>query len=82
MQIISKISGTSGNIDGIKIELVDNDDEVLSDLVNATKKLKLMASKIVGEAYSKMLNIESSHLEFGNGRKKYPKLRTMLNFPL
>ncbi|XP_060668951.1 replication protein A 70 kDa DNA-binding subunit B isoform X2 [Ziziphus jujuba] len=73
----------SGSADNAKIEQMSNEDKVLADLVskptarnNATKKLKLMISKSADEADLIALNLESSHLQFGEGsRKQFAELK-------
>ncbi|XP_060668587.1 replication protein A 70 kDa DNA-binding subunit B-like [Ziziphus jujuba] len=73
----------SGSADNAKIEQMSNEDKVLADLVskptarnNATKKLKLMISKSADEADPIALNLESSHLQFGEGsRKQFAELK-------
>ncbi|KAH7525056.1 hypothetical protein FEM48_Zijuj06G0184500 [Ziziphus jujuba var. spinosa] len=71
LEIVEEQSGKSLGITELR-EQISNEDKVLADLVskptarnNATKKLKLMISKSAGEADPIALNVESSHLEFG-----------------
>ncbi|KAH7525203.1 hypothetical protein FEM48_Zijuj06G0200100 [Ziziphus jujuba var. spinosa] len=73
LEIVEEQSGKSLGITELR-EQMSNEDKVLADLVskpttrnNATKKLKLMISKSAGEADPIALNLESSHLEFGEG---------------
>nr|XP_048323263.1 uncharacterized protein LOC112492011 [Ziziphus jujuba var. spinosa] len=80
---ITELRDISGSVDNAKIEQMSNEDKVLADLVskptarnNATKKLKLMISKSAGEADPIALNLESSHLQFGEGsRKQFAELK-------
>ncbi|XP_060674853.1 replication protein A 70 kDa DNA-binding subunit B-like [Ziziphus jujuba] len=80
---IIELRDISGSVDNAKIEQMSNEDKVLADLVskptarnNATKKLKLMISKSADEADPIALNVESSHLEFGEGgRKQFAELK-------
>ncbi|XP_048336206.2 uncharacterized protein LOC112491256 [Ziziphus jujuba] len=80
---ITELRDISGSVDNAKIEQMSNEDKVLADLVskptarnNATKKLKLMISKSAGEANPIALNLESSHLQFGEGsRKQFAELK-------
>ncbi|KAH7523441.1 hypothetical protein FEM48_Zijuj06G0011200 [Ziziphus jujuba var. spinosa] len=73
LEIVEEQSGKSLGITELR-EQMSNEDKVLADLVskptarnNATKKLKLMISKSAGEADPIALNLESSHLQFGEG---------------